>query len=362
MAAPTIPAVPEDFSFVNWQEMVAGSQPGGAQVFSETQQSAALVVHLQKPNQKNSFLRKVRGYSYADVGSPYRLYRINPMQHPEDGLRYLRATQVAFEDYHPAGNPANSADNYKPYRFVEDANIEVESWTYYGATRATVQFASVPYPIIHDDDYGESWYIYEYDRNVDWFAETTADISVLTAQTDKALKIIEGPANHTPIPADIGEYLPKLKLAWKWYNVPHEYIYGWSGNTPSKLLSGLGKVNSDTFRDYPKMTLLLEAFQLERFLNPWQWENYLPSFSYNITFCLSHFDPLPAVASPVFRGHNLLPWSQAGTSNGSIWFSASRPANGGLANPYLPHYDFGELFSHADAPPSTLPAYPSYPP
>lgn len=365
---PIPPTTPADFNFTNWLEFIGASQPAGAQIFSETQQSAALVAKLSKPEQKISFLRRVRGYSYVDDTSitPYRLLRVNPMQHPEYGLRHLRATRVAFLDSHPAGNPENSADHFKPYREVTDDYIAVDRWAYYAISKATIDFTALPYPIIEDEDFGELWYQYEWQRNVNFFSQTATETSIISAETNQAVKFIEGTTNNPkgkPIVGEIGEYVPKSTLTWTWYNVPHEYLFDPTTGIPTKILNSLGKVNHDTFNGFPKMTLLLNGVVFEPFLNPWQWENYRPSFSYNVTFVNSFFDPLPAVPSPIFRGHNLLPWSKGGTSNGSIWYSCSRPANGGLTNPYLPVVDYGELFTHVLAPPATtIPPFPSYPP
>lgn len=364
---PIPPATPESFNFTNWDEFIASSQPAGPQIFSETQQSAAIVAWLKKPLQKASFLRRVRGYAYVDETSaePYRLRRVNPMQHSEYGLRHLRATRVGFLDFNPVGNPENSADKNKPYNEETDSYIAVDRWPNYAASKATIDFTALPYPVIEDEDFGELWYEFEYKRNVNFFDQTATETSIISAETDQAIKFIEGTPNNPkgkPIVGEIGEYVPKATLTWKWYNVPHEYLFDPISGIPKKILSSLGKVNHDSFNGFPKMTLLLHGVMFEQFLNPWQWQNYLPSFSYNVTFVNSFFDPLPAVASPIFGGHNLLPWSKGGTANGSIWYSCSRPANGGLVNPYLPVIDYGELFTHVLAPPATtIPPFPAYP-
>lgn len=360
---PTPPTVFEDFNFTNWSELLGPVQPGGAMVFSETQQTAGLVALLKKPLQKNSFMRRVRGYSYADAASPWRLRRVNPMAHPEIDFRYLRCTQVGFEDFQPAGNPANT--NKQPFREIVDTTIDVDSWGYYAASKATLSFAALPYPVIEDDDYTQAWYVYEYDRNVDFYDQTSADIQIISAQTNSAILFAEGGTScdpkGKPLGNEIGEYIPKMKLQWKWYNVPHEYVFD-ANDVPTKILKGLGRVNASTFRGYPKMTLLLAGVGFERFLNPWQWQGYRPSYSYNVTFVVDFFDPDPAVASPLFRGHNLLPWTKTTASTGNIWYSVTRtPAVGGLATPYIPHYEFENLFRHAQDTTVAPPAYPAYP-
>jgi hypothetical protein len=350
---PLPPTVEHEYDIENWDAVVAQRDPAGPQVFTENQQSAALIAHLHSPLEKHSFLRQVRGYAYADSGSPWRLRRVNPIRHPE--YPHLVANRVAFVDSGLAGNPEN--EKQQPYRESPEESLLVRKHGYYCTSLATVDFAAVPYPIVEDDDFNEFWYVYEYQRNVDFQHQYTAETNIISAETGRSMAFVEGPPDTTPkttFPSELPEYIQKATLQWKWYNVPHEYIFD-QFDYPKKLVEGLGRVNAEDFGGWDRMTLLYNSFQLEKFLYPWLWDDgaKLPAYGYNVTFVMSHFDPLSGVENPFYRGHNLLPWVKAPAINGSIWFSARRPnRNGdlGVGGPLIPTYDFDKLFEHVRQP------------
>ena len=343
------------FTFSQWKEILGATAPAGTDLFSETSESAALQVLIDN-RQKRDFLYKVAGYSWADRVSPYRLHRVNPMPHPFWGFMF--ATKVGFTPFQPAGNP-NATDGQPKITSVYpvSAGYPVNTTGYYAGCRAVVDYGALPYTVREDSDYGGTGFPDESARNVDWTASTTGDVSILSAETGDTLKWAEtstdGPTVGNPIQAPLGEYVNKTAFTWRWYGCASEYILDLSG-IPIRFLRCLGKVNLTAFRGYPAGTLLLNGFVLERYALPWRTApetggtGTQPAFAYNVTFQVSHFDPTPAAASPIFRGHNLLPYSrQQGTDpNRSIWYAATR--TGTSTGPrYLPGYEFTTLFKSA---------------
>jgi hypothetical protein len=343
---PAPPTIPTDrvYDLVHWDEVIDKAQPGGAQTFTETQQSAALIAHIDKPLQKESFLRQTLGHAWADDAAPWRLRRHNPIRHPEHP--HLFASRVGFTDRGPAGNPARLDKLAK--RDSIDSTLPVNKFAYYTSSTALVDFLALPYNFVDDGDYGEYWYVYEHQRNVDFEHEYSAQTNIISAETGRHMEFLEGPPNGETFPGEVGEYLQKASITWKWYNVPREYIFNPFG-IPKKIIDGLGKVNDDTFEGWDKQTLLFSTVNFEKFLYPWVVDDGAkrPAFGYNVTFVMSHFDPEPGVAMPVFRGHNLFPWTSSKyPAVGSVWFSAARPNGDG----YIGEYDFQQLFKHVGAP------------
>jgi len=345
-------------------------------MFSETSESAALQIHIDN-GQKRDFLYKVQGYCWADRVSPYRLHRVNPMPHPFWG--FLFATRVGFTPFQPAGNP-NAIGGLPKLTGVYpvSAGFPVNQVGYYAGCRAVVDYAALPYTIREDADYGGTGFADESARNVDWTASTTGDVSILSAETGNSLYWAEtapgGPTVGQPIQAPLGEYVHKTAFTWKWYGVPSEYLFNLVA-VPIRLLQCLGKVNLTPFRNYPAGTLLLNGFGLERYALPWRTQpdgggvGTQPAFAFNVTFQVSHFDPVPAAVNPSFRGHNLLPYSRQSSTNGaSIWYAATRGKDGHLladdplrppgapikGDPngvrYLPGHEFSTLFKSAADP------------
>ena len=370
------PSAEKAWAYSEWQELIAASCPSGADLFSETSESAALSVVIQN-GQRRDFMFKTLGYTWCERTTPFRMHRVNPMPHPFWGFIY--ATQVGFTPFNPAGNPVDP--DGKPKVTVTGTSFPVAAYSNYTHCHAVVNFGALPYSLREDFEFGSTTFLVESDRNVDWFANTTGEVQVISAETGRQLTFTEGPVGN-PGPAvspppppgvppppsvaksfqgEIGEYVVKANFTWKWFCCASEYLLNAAG-LPSKILKGLGKVNLTAFRGHPAGTLLLTSFNLERYVLPWRLVPEFggtgtePAFAYNVTFIVSQFDPDPAVLSmtppgvPLFRGHNLQAWAATVDKiNNSIWYAATR--GGKDDDPrYLPSYEFAKLFEPAQGP------------
>ena len=347
-APPATPATEIAWTYADWEEVLAQQFPAGAELFSETNESCALAI-LIRNSQRREFLYKVPGYCYADPGSPYRLRRVNPLPHPFWGFTF--ATQVGFTPFNPAGNPADIAGKPKVTYGFTSAAFPVDRSGYYTHCHAVVNFGSVPYPLREDSDFGTTGYLTEADRNVDYYADTAGEVSIISAETGSAITFIEGGPVGKPFKGEIGEYVTKINLTWVWYGVPSTYLFNASG-LPIRLLRCLGKVNLTPFRGNPAGTLLLSSFNLKRYAIPWRQSvgaSSDPVFAYHVTLVVSQFDPDTAVEPPAFRGHNLMPWAATRAANGSIWYAATRDGTTGGPR-YLQSAEYSDLFKHALAP------------
>ena len=342
---------PNDFTEDDWLERIALT-PEGNHVFSKRSSKSSILVEIpfSKIVSAKSF---VLGYDYADKYAPYFLHRRNPIRHPLH--LELVADSVQFRPYVPVGNPMNF-DN-APHVDSADLSINITSYANYQKALMMVEFGQLPYNLRNDADRGTGWNN-EYERNVDFFSDVSAEVNVISASTAKALTFCEGstPPKGSSFPGDLGEYISKLNFVWKWFDVPHEYIFQPNG-VPQKLLNCLGYVNNSKFAGCEAGTLLLQGVRLTKFQLPYVTSNYDPAFLYDVTFHVQFFDPPPALGYPdppapavpttgsQFRGHNLMPWAQKVAGKSSIWYAATR--GGGTSDVrYLPEIDFATMFEH----------------
>lgn len=343
-----------DFTAADWLEAVDAPHGMGEDIFSRESSEAKIVVQIPFAKVKGA-KRFALGYAWTDdVGSPGFLFRLNPLPHPRHDE--LRAASVHIRPFIPlARDVAESGDpDYRGWDQSEHLDLPVRKWANFSQALMLVKFGQLPYVCLEDDDNPDDWEI-EFERNIDDTHEVAGEAQLLSAQTGRAIKFVEGPVgdpNGKEYQGEIGEYVSRLNLSWAWYDVPREYVITPQG-LPQKLLNCLGRVNSVEIGGHPPGTLLMLGFRMQKFMYPYRNEGRRPLFGYNVFLHFSQFDPQPAVEllsppeTPLFRGHNLMPW--ASSTAGSIWYAATR--GGGAGDPrYIAEADYFQMFTHVLAP------------
>lgn len=353
------------FDFSNaeeWSELgpTPEKAPGGPDAFSVEKADAVLVGKIPS-SRRLQCRRDTLGYAYTD--STHKLYRVNPVRHPD--WDDCHATGLSLHRACIRGNDALlSGGRTQPKYEATKPLGSIAYTTNYELAEATIRFGQLPYPLIDDSD---MFYLDgvtplpEYYRNVDWSHDVKEEVSTLNSETDRQLIFCEGstPPNGTAFPGRAIEYVCKTSLAWRWYNVPEEYLFAGDDGEPVKIQRCLGRVNSVDFYGYPAGTLLLLGAQLVKFQYPWRFFDsvYLtrsvPAFGYHVTFLISQFDPTPAVTTTTVpgtalaRGHNLMPYRTVVSGTTTRWYLAT--LGGSPTGPRLiPGIDFATLFTNAN--------------
>lgn len=349
--------IDEDFDPESqWVEESESPKPGGGGSFSWGQASDALSCSIYD-SLRLPFIRNVCGFAWTN--NSQRMFRQPPLRHPY--YEWLYATGVDFHRDVPAGNPDPPINSRFAHYLTKNPTGSVPKHSYYEHCMATVKFEPIPYPALTDGEVYETETVApESLRYVDYHHDTAPEISQISAKVGRVLKFAEGPANNPKgkeFPSEIFEYLCKTAISWKWYFVPHEFLFRTGDIVPRFVPECLGRVNSSAFKGGPAGVFLLLGAKLEKFQWPWMWPGLnagelYPAYGYHVTLVVSHFDPTPAVetagGTPLARGHNLLPWSPKVASHDTVWYLATR--GGGETDPRLiPGVDFRRIFLHADA-------------
>lgn len=354
---------PFDFSDAeDWKEAgpTGDNSPGGPDVFSKEKADAILVGQIPS-SRRQQFRRDTMGYAYTD--STHKLYRVNPVRHPE--IDDCHAVGISLHRKGIRGNDALISGG-RTWPKLENPRPQgsIRYTTNYQLADATIRFGQIPYDVIDDADMfylDGTTPLEEYWRNVDWAHDVKPEVSTLNSETDRQLIFAEGatPPLGTAFPGRAIEYVCKTSLAWRWYDVPEEYLFQGVDGEPVKIQEALGRVNSVDFAGYVAGTLLLLGVQLVKFQYPWRFfdpvytTRSVPAFGYHVTFFVSQFDPTPAVATttvpgtPLARGHNLQPYRTVVAGTKTRWYLAT--LGGGASDPRLiPGTDFKKLFENAN--------------
>jgi len=344
----------DPFTVDDWLEAVELSAP--SDTYSNDNAEAVLPVYIENATEGKlrSALTFVLGYSYADAGTPYKLHRVNPVEHPIWGYQ-MRASSVQFTRFNPVGNPENTPDN-EPHRTsqITGAAGVIQRYASYGQCWMTVRFNQRPYFLYEDDEpefiaLGSELYRY---------VERTEEPSLEVLMSDSggvmfwAETNTDGPTVGSHFPGQIGELIQKKTINLLWREVAMSFTHDSDGN-PTKIESCVGRVNSTEFLGYPAGTLLFQPPKFDKRMYPFYSDDGR-AFYHNILIQLSHFDPPPGAASPLARGHQLFPWRGGSSESGSAgsgpgWYTAYR-GDGTSGKKYLRETDFAAAFQHVNKP------------
>ena len=339
-----------EFTAADWLEELAPFQPGGGDTFS-LEQSEATLVGLVPTKYNRSLLQFMLGYAYADNADPYKLHRVNPVQHPV--YPWLYAKSVNIQASRPIGNPDNANNN--PYKAA--AEFDGNKFPFvgnYALSQVTVRFAQFPWQFYDDEAsaFKNAAAGKEYARNCAIFDSTDPQFEMLMSETDRFLTFKNAGA-HTDkkFPGTVGEPVQKTGLVMRWHGVPESFVF--DNGIPRKMLEIVGKVNNAAFpaslgANFPAGVLIFQPPEFRRYQQPLWLQNGAISFAYEIILPFQFFDPPAGSGSTsTVRGHNLFPYARGGgTGGGPGWYEAQRP-DGTL---YLPSANFEKIFEHVNKP------------
>lgn len=340
----------------DWVEEASPREPGGGEMWARDDASVTLVGHIPYKKAYDA-RRKILGYAYADTGSPWALHRVNPLPHPRE--RHLSAVTCDIIGINPwavAQPDASTAAGY-PAPYLDPApaagTILLPRISTYSRALCTIKFKPHPYPFVTDATMVSNGWNESY-RNCAIFDSIDPVLEVLLTQSDPFLVWADAASSGAPavgqtINAQLPEYIQKATYVAIWYHVPYEFVISSStGFQPTKLMDGVGHVNSATWNGFPAGTIRFEAPRFRKAVqavirtDPTVY--YVP-YVYDIVLPFTWVDPTPAPilggGSPTYRGWNMLPFSNTGK-----WYAAKRQTNG---DPYFPTYDFNKLFQHVGA-------------
>lgn len=347
----------------DWKELTGDGQPGGGATVSLSGQEAVLTGVIPF-NKQRACARFFLGHSYADSGSPYKLYREAPMPHPV--WPHLRAASVSFSGLSPAAGSAGDNKVYEFSPFGGPPQLGGDKYRYanYEKAVATVRFRDfgrtrfLPDSAIRTDAGGT----YYGDEALRWTTVMTeSQVQALSADGSSQLKFAESTPAGPPavaFPAPVAELLTKCTYALKWSQVPHEYVSDrdevltpWrlvsaGTNTYAGILSYLGKWNNASFpgsNGFLSGTMLFTAVKFDPmlFCVPTVNDDY-PFTGYDITLVFEHFAPKKGYATSDKRGHRLFPWRGNGSASTAGWYWATRDDG----SDFLPGADLNKIFAH----------------
>ncbi len=329
------------YSKSDWKEVIENAQPGGGDTFSLQASSGNLVIKVPWLKAR-SFIQFVLGFSYADEGSPYRLRRKLPVQHPR--FPWMTATNVSFSGQVPVG----VNDVGTKVAGIFSSSLPVAK---YDHLIATVSFADQPWDFLPDSDASTPA---AETRRYTYF-DPVPSIEIISAEGLNNIKfayspgVPDGPPNE-PIPAPFGTLMAKVTYTLNWMQVAQEYISSAASQVffPSKILGCVGRVNTTTFMGFGPGTLLLQPPVFQRFRFPLTTATGVYGyFGWNIRFPMQYFNPTagPQAGVPpgiIYAGHQLIPWR----SNLS-WYPCQREDG---SSKLYPEADFNNIFTHVLAP------------
>ncbi len=369
--------LPEDTFdyFLDWKEAIGDTAPVSSSFTAEAQDTT--LTGQIPANKVRSALKYFLGYSYADGGAPYALYRELPARHPD--YPQLYAYSAAVTKFAPKSNP----DNPNRETYIESPFLGTDDEPMYTAgyeqAWLTVKFKSWGrVRFLPDSDIGAD-YLSEYKRYCTF--DTDPSMESLQADGSSQLKFAE---HNTPIiappstaaddpfgkafPAPIAELMGKTALTLTWLQVPHNYLSTdpdillldkWLGkfsigDTPNnyatwKYPPRLGTVNSDAFLSFAPGTLLLRAVKATPILYPVTTADpYDLAVGWNVQGVWEYFDPLKGatynpVSSP-WRGHRIFPYARSG-----YWYYATRDGTA-TGRELLPLTEHWKVFQNVSDP------------
>ncbi len=344
----------DPFTEAEWLEAIQQAAP--SDTFSNDNAESVIPVYIEDATESRlrSALTFVLGYAVADSGTPYKLHRVNPVEHPIWGYQ-MRASSVSFTRFNIVANPENTSGN-EPHKTSQITGAEglIKRYATYGQCWMNVRFSQRPYFLYEDDDPDFIALGSELHR----YVERTEEPSLEVLMSDSGGVMFwaetgtDGPTIGNAFPGQIGELIQKKTINLLWREVPIWFTHDADGN-PSKIESCVGRVNSVDFLGYAPGTLLFQPPKFDKRMYPY-FSDDGRAFYHNILIQFSHFDPTPGASSPLARGHQLMPWrggsSEAGTfGSGPGWYTATR-GNSTSEKLYLREADFFEAFEHVRQP------------
>lgn len=347
-------AASDTFSYsADWQELIeSGASPSSTHLSTDAQE--ATLVGMIPWNKQRSCARHFLGFSEA-TSSPYRLFRENPKAHPSKP--WLYAYDVSFVPFVPKSNP--SATNRAPKKNgVFDSNLEI---AFHEHAIATVRYRNFRFRFLSDGAISTTQQ--EWKRNTYFDSEASIEALQVTGGLSQLVFAESSggqPPANTRFGAPLAALLAKETLLLHWINVPweylskHEYVF-----RPSKILSYVGTVNSETMFDdgangYAPGTLLMQPPRWAIKSTPVASADTNKPLRYvDLELRWDYFDPTKGVAGSVYRGHNLMPWGGDGTAtnpgDGKFYFATRAGTTTGTLtteNCLIKYADHRKIFEH----------------
>lgn len=325
-----IESASETFTAADWLETIADQQPGPGDSFSLERGESVIVVEIDW-RKARSFIRFVLGWSYADQNAPFRMHRENPVPHPR--YAWLTADTVTLGGMGPVG----VAGVGTRVAGVFDSSLPIAK---YSRVQATVRFVDRPWLFLPDS--AATTPTDEALRNT--YFDPVPSVEIISAEGINTTKYANGPATGALIPAPFGTLMSKCTYTLNWMWVPNEYISGSNPSVfrPTRLEACTGRVNSDTFFDFPPGTLLMQAPQYTRFRFPILSDTVDGYYGWNVKIPLQFFDPPRGVIDATYRGHQCIPYRP-----NLLWYGAVR---GDAVSKIYSEASFISMFKHVDAP------------
>lgn len=334
----------------DWDETFEQDQPGAGGTYARDDAAETLVGWI--PWEKRYAARKALvGYAWADTSSPWKLHRVNPLQHPDEPQ--LRCVTADFAGYNIAARLIPDSD--PPEYAAWDAPAVSGTFARrmkYAYARTTLKYRPHPYPFF-SDTYMDTYSLAEYYRNCSIFDQTEPQLQVLAAQSEPFLKWADAPASPDTTPSqnsvigleggELSILLSQSQLWLAWFHVPMDFIA--APYLPSKIMQCMGKLNDRTWLGvFPKGTLRMDAPRITRRVQSHIRTTGAIPFVCDVLFPFSFFDPVPAPVSnnsgvPKWRGWNLLPWARTGK-----FYSAVRTGDSNRGLYEYANYD--AMFTH----------------
>lgn len=347
------PRVNPDPMSGDWIPLYDQEGPGSASVARDD--GTATLVGLIPAHKEYSAHLNIVGCAYADLASPWAMHRVNPLPHPL--YRQMRAVSADFVDFNPVGrDQEGTAVSVAPAPYLAD---EPEGavrlpWVLNTAyKKVTIKFRVLNYAHYEDAQMttgGETpTPLPEVYRNTSFFEEITPRLEILLTGSEPFLKWGDGPNVNQDIVLPIPDYIQKADLIVVWHAVPYEFIIPPGLNyLPTKIMAGVGCVNSAAWYGFPAGTLKLEAPRYRK--NVQAPVRVLPDFFgflptvYDVILPFTFNGKTNDAGSPVFpQGHNLSIQPATGK-----WYSVLRKNAVGSVGLFRP-YDFNKLFEHVSA-------------
>lgn len=352
MPAPYVEAADDLFDYrEDWREHIDDKSEASIHLSNDVQESTLL--GYVKANKIFSAARWFLGFAQADTTAPWLLRRELPQWHPQ--LPQLLAYDVSVVELVPKAN-----EDLDPVRPKKASPFDADYYSAnYEEALLSVRYRNFLYRFRNDDDIAnpeDEWQRYT-------FIQTEPRVEALTVTGGMSqLTFAEGAggaqptAGTTKFGAPIAAILSKKGIVVNWYDVPYEYL---SENQhiflPTKLDAIMGKVNTDLFLgEFEPGTLLAEPYRYT--ISTWSVrpEDQLdPLRKVTLAIPFTFFDPTRGAATPLARGHNLMPWSGDGTGvapGGDAKFYLCTRTGAAGGERLIPGADFSGIFTHVSAP------------
>lgn len=312
----------EEFKVLHWQETVASRSPNGAAMFSRGTGEAPLAGIIDSIKTRGA-LRFALGYATV-AGSPQVLRRTPPVFHPK--FPGMICTSAAVEDFKPLplSNVGGGVTLKRAARAAVNAATSLQNHANYQKAKFTLRFEPLAFDILSDVAT-----IFEWER-WSWIDEEPK-VEALSVTGDQ-LTFAEGAGTPLltysspfgkPYPAELSQILIQSNLVVYWQDVPENWIMTIGTTSPGRLIAGMGRVNSLTWRGRPAGTLRLDGVKLQR--KPWALAAGTEArWSYDVQLLMSWFDPpkgrtgTPAMPITDNKGWNNGPW-RGRTGPGAIF-------------------------------------------